>query len=135
MRILVAEDSFVSRRLLCRFLEPFGEIDVAINGKEALEAVAHEAQKGNRYDLICLDIMMPEMDGQQALKEIRQAEQEAGFPLGTGSKVVMTTGREDKDNIRKAFHHSADGYVFKPIKKQKLLSMLKDLGLEIEIPL
>ncbi len=66
MRILVVEDDFISRRLLCRFLERFGECDVAINGNEAVNAVEHALQAGAHYDLICLDIMMPEMDGQEA---------------------------------------------------------------------
>ena len=135
MRILVVEDSFISRRLLCRFLEPFGEIDVAINGKEALQAAAHEVESGSPYDLICLDIIMPEMDGHEALKEIRKVESNAGIPVGMGSKVIMTTALEDHKSIREAFRHSADGYVVKPIEKKKLISTLQELGLELEIPL
>ena len=135
MRILVVEDSFISRRLLCRFLEPFGEIDVAINGKEALQAVAHEIKAGNHYDLICLDIMMPEMDGHEALREIRKVEQDDGIPAGAGTKVIMTTALEDAQSIQEAFLHSADGYVVKPIVKKKLINTLKELGLERKIPL
>ncbi|MBU8871147.1 MAG: response regulator [Gemmatimonadales bacterium] len=135
MKILVVEDSFISRRLLCRFLEPFGEIDVAMNGKEALKAAAHEVEAGHPYDLICLDIIMPEMDGHVALKEIRKVEKNADLAIGEGSKVIMTTSLEDSQSIREAFHLSADGYVVKPIEKKKLLGVISELGLELEIPL
>nr|MEE4267848.1 response regulator [Candidatus Krumholzibacteria bacterium] len=135
MRILVVEDDFISRRLLCRFLEGFGECDVAINGQEALTAVEHAIVADEHYDLICLDIMMPEMDGHESLKRIRELEAKNGTPVGQGARIVMTTSLEDHKNIRSAFSSSADGYVVKPVDKKKLISTLKDLGLEIEIPL
>lgn len=135
MRILVVEDDFISRRLLCRFLEPFGECDVAINGLEALTAVEHSIQAGENYDLICLDIMMPEMDGHESLKQIRAIEATDGKCVGQGAKIIMTTSLEDSKNIREAFKLSADGYVVKPIEKKKLIATLHDLGLEMEIPL
>lgn len=135
MRILVVEDDFISRRLLCRFLEPFGECDVAINGQEALTAVEHALMAGEHYDLICLDIMMPEMDGHESLQRIRALEKENGAEVCCGAKIVMTTSLEDHQSIRDAFASSADGYVVKPVEKKKLVSTLKDLGLEIEIPL
>ena len=135
MRILVVEDDFISRRLLCRFLEPFGECDVAINGQEALEAVKDGIKTGEYYDLICLDIMMPEMDGQEALQKIRALEQENGQCLGQGVKIIMTTSLEDHGSIREAFNSSADGYVVKPIEKKKLIATLQDLGFQTTIPL
>ncbi len=135
MHILVVEDDFICRRLLCRFLEPFGECDVAINGQEALTAVEHALQVGPHYDLICLDIMMPEMDGHESLKRIRALEKGAGIHLGQGSRIVMTTSLEDHTSIRHAFASSADGYVVKPVEKKKLVRTLQELGLEIEIPL
>ena len=135
MRILVAEDDFISRRLLCRFLEPFGECDVAINGHEACDAVAQALEAGEHYDLICLDIMMPEMDGQESLKKIRALEEQDGHHPGQGAKIIMTTSLEDHTNIRNAFAALADGYVIKPIERKKLITILQDVGLELELPL
>ncbi len=131
MHILVVEDDFISRRLLCRYLEPFGDCDVAINGVEAVEAVRSALIAGAHYDLICLDIMMPGMGGQEALGKIRKLEEANGLSLGHGAKVVMTTALEDHDNIRQAFSSSADGYVVKPIEKKKFFATLLDLGLEV----
>ena len=79
MRVLVVEDDFISRRLLCRYLEPHGECDVAVNGNEALSAFKQALSSGQYYDLICLDIMMPGMDGQETLKRMRILEREAGI--------------------------------------------------------
>jgi two-component system chemotaxis response regulator CheY len=134
MRILVVEDDFISRRLLCRYLEAFGECDVAINGREALEAVEAGIKSGEHYDLICLDIMMPEMDGHESLQRIRNLEAADGMDVGMGARIIMTTSLEDSKNIREAFSGSADGYVVKPIEKKKLIQTLSDLGLELEIP-
>lgn len=129
MNILVVEDDFISRRLLCRYLEKTGNCDVAINGAEAVAAV-HDALRANEpYDLICLDIMMPGMSGHEALTAIRALELEHGIQVGQGSRVIMTTALEDHTSVRQAFKASADGYVVKPIEKQKLFKLLAELGL------
>jgi len=133
MNILVVEDDFISRRLLCRYLEPFGDCDVAINGTEAVDAVESALGANAHYDLICLDIMMPGMSGQEALSKIRDREEKCGLSVGMGAKVVMTTSLEDHENIRQAFKASADGYVVKPIEKKKFLATLEEMGLELEL--
>jgi two-component system chemotaxis response regulator CheY len=129
MNILVVEDDFISRRLLCRYLEKSGSCDVAINGNEAVAAVHDALDAGRHYDLICLDIMMPGMAGQEALTAIRQLEIEHDIQVGQGARVIMTTALDDHENVRLAFRHSADGYVVKPIEKQKLFRLLNELGL------
>ena len=131
MHILVVEDDFISRRLLCRYLDPLGTCDVAINGAEAVETVHSALDAGNHYDLICLDIMMPGMSGQEALAKIRDLEKEHNLSVGMEAKVVMTTALEDHENIRQAFSSSADGYVVKPIEKAKFFVTLQELGIEI----
>jgi two-component system, chemotaxis family, chemotaxis protein CheY len=134
MHILVVEDDFISRKLLCRYLDPYGECDVAINGMEAISAVRHALDVGSPYDLICLDIMMPGMSGQETLVGVRSLEQEH-VPLGLSpAKVIMTTALEDSENIRLAFEASADDYIVKPIEKKKFLSKLTELGLKVVLP-
>ena len=128
MRILVVEDDFISRRLLCRYLESFGECDVAVNGNEALAAVRQALTAEDPYDLVCLDIMMPGLSGQETLQELRKIEAERG--VVNGAKVIMTTALEDKESVAKAFAASADGYVTKPVDKRRFVETLKDLGLE-----
>ena len=95
MNILVVEDDFISRRLLCRYLEKIGNCDVAINGAEAVAAVHDALHAQAHYDLICLDIMMPGMSGQEALEAIRKLEIEHDIHVGQGARVIMTTALED----------------------------------------
>jgi two-component system chemotaxis response regulator CheY len=68
MKILVVEDDFTSRILLQRYLSSYGDCHIAINGKEAVGAFKDSLKENQPYDLICMDIIMPEMSGQEALK-------------------------------------------------------------------
>lgn len=131
MRVLVVEDDFISRRLLCRYLEPHGECDVAVNGNEALSAFKQALSSRQFYDLICLDIMMPGMDGQETLKRMRILEREAGIDGPHGVKVIMTSALEDQENVVAAFNNSCDGYVVKPIEKRKFLETLQEIGIAL----
>ena len=87
MRTLIVEDDFTSRLLLQTFLSRYGECHIAVNGKEAVAAFRAARESGQWYDLICMDIMMPEMDGQTAVKEIRALE-EAGGTLSTTAQKL-----------------------------------------------
>jgi len=127
MKTLIVEDDLTSRLLLHGLLKKYGPTEVATNGKRAVAAVTAALATGELYDLICLDIMMPEMDGRQALKEIRGLEERDGR---AGAKVLMTTALRDKENILGAFREQCDGYLVKPIKKAKLLEYLRAFELD-----
>ncbi len=129
MRILIAEDDMTSRLLLRKMIEPFGACDVAVNGKEAVESFRLANEQGESYALVCLDIMMPEMDGQAALKAIRALEQKAGRLPSQSAKIVMTTALRDIENVTIAYRELCDGYLVKPIVRDKLVALLKELGL------
>ena len=129
MKTLVVEDDFTSRRLLQRILAKYGDVDVATNGVEALQAFRLSMEESTAYDLICLDIMMPELDGQEVLKEIRRREAEKGIHLPGGAKIIMTTALGDRKNIMEAFRSQCEAYLVKPIDKRKLLEHLRDLSL------
>jgi two-component system chemotaxis response regulator CheY len=127
MRILIVEDDLTSRLLLKKMLEPFGICDVAVNGKEATQAFGMALESGEDYTLVCMDIMMPEMDGQAALKAIRKLEEESRCPPSRAAKIVMTTALRDIENVSSAFRELCDGYLVKPIARDKLIALLKDL--------
>ena len=128
MRTLIVEDDFTSRRLLIGLLAPYGNCDIAIDGKEAVEAFLLAWEGNHPYDLICLDIMMPEMDGQEVLEEIRKLEAEKGIDERSRVKIIMTTVLDDRENIVKAFKGQCEAYLIKPIDKEKLLQEVKSLG-------
>lgn len=130
MKSLVVEDDFVSRKLLQNILAKFGESDIAVNGIEALKVVKSSLQAGEPYDLICLDIQMPELDGHQTLKEIRLLEE--GFLSRNPEKeikVIMTTGVKDKEDVLKAFKEGCEAYIQKPFSQAELLGKLEEIGL------
>ncbi|MBD3344736.1 MAG: response regulator [Chitinivibrionales bacterium] len=129
MKMLVVEDDFNSRKLLLNMLLSYGECDVAVDGREAVRAVKISWNEQKPYKLIFLDIMLPEMDGHEVLKKIRELEEEKGFRCSDGVKIVMTTALDDKKNIMQAFRHQCEGYLVKPITRAKLEAQLQELGL------
>jgi two-component system chemotaxis response regulator CheY len=130
MKALVVEDDFASRKLLQKLLIPYGEVDIAVNGVEAIEAFSKSLEDATPYDLVYMDIMMPEMDGQVALKRIRAIERERDIPHTHETKVIMTTALDDPKNVVEAYYKGgATSYVPKPIDKHMFLHLLKTLGL------
>lgn len=132
MRILIAEDDYVSRKFLYKFMSQFGECDITVDGMEAIEVFLMALDDKNYYDLICLDIMMPEVDGIKALKTIRKLEEERGVPEGKLAKVIMTTALNDPKGIFETFDLGSEAYAVKPIDTDKLIDVLKRLKLLTE---
>ena len=129
MKTLIVEDDVTSRVLLEEILGAYGRAHVAVNGKEAVTAVKASLDSGKTYDLICMDIMMPEMDGHEALREIRAMEAAYGIPNAQRAVVIMTTALHDAKNVMAAIAESSDAYLVKPIHKAKLLEKLSGLRL------
>jgi two-component system, chemotaxis family, chemotaxis protein CheY len=129
MRTLIVEDDFISRHVLQEILLPFSMCDAAVNGREALEAFLLALDNGTPYDLICLDIMMPEIDGKETLKRIRAIEKDRGIVNLSGVKIIMTTALEDFDTIKAVFRDQCEAYLVKPITQQKLLKQIEELKL------
>ena len=129
LKVLIVEDDFTSRTLLLRLLEAHGRCEVAVDGVEALNAVREAYNSASPYDLVCLDIMMPILDGQATLKAIREFEDTRGVPLAKGVKIVMSTALSDSKSVLSAFQQGCEAYVVKPIDKQRLMSELRKLGL------
>lgn len=125
----MAEDDFTSRKILQIILGKYGEVDIAVNGNEAIKAIKFALAQHENYDLVCLDIMMPLKSGQETLKEIRQIEKEQGIMDGDGAKVIMTTALDDSSNVMSAFRSQADGYLVKPITANAIENKLKELEL------
>ena len=129
MKILIVEDDFTNRLLMQELLKSYGTCHVAVNGKEAVDAAQLALEIGEPYDLVCLDIIMPEMDGQEALRKIRDNEEARGVLSTKGAKIVMTTALGDVKSISTAFTSLCDGYLTKPIQKEKLVEELRKLKL------
>jgi two-component system chemotaxis response regulator CheY len=127
LRSLVAEDDATNRKLLQTFLSRYGTCDVALDGKQAVEAARLACHNRQSYDLICMDLRMPQMDGQEAIREIRK--QEAVANVSNSAKIIVTTIHTDMESITTALLGRCNAYLVKPIDTAKLKKELKSLGL------
>ncbi len=129
MKILLAEDDFVTRKFMVNFLSKYGECDVTVDGMEAVDAFMMALEDEEPYDLVCLDIMMPVMDGYQALVAIRKLEKEKNIPEEKAVKVIMTTALNEERNVKMAFELGCTIYSGKPINQDRFEQALKKLEL------
>lgn len=129
MRILIAEDDLISRQILQKYLSKYGECDIVVDGLEALDAYMIALKDEQPYELICLDIMMPKVDGVKVLKNIRDMENQRKIPAEKRVKIVMTTALAETQFVQQAFEYGCNAYVAKPIDLEKFDEVLKKLGI------
>ncbi len=129
MKTLIVEDDFTCRKLIQAYLKDFGHCDVAVNGIEAIEAFKQAIKEKEPYDLITLDIMMPELDGMGTLEQVRKIEADLGIHGLEGVKVIMTTAKEKSTDIFGAFKKGCEAYIIKPVKADALYTEIEKLGL------
>ena len=116
-RVLVAEDNLVNQRVAARTLEKFGcRVDVVTNGLEAVEAAGRIA-----YHCIFMDCQMPEMDGYEAVTEIRRHEAQTGAHVPI---IAMTANAMEGDRDR-CLAAGMDDYVAKPVQPRTLRATLE----------
>jgi CheY-like chemotaxis protein/CHASE3 domain sensor protein len=120
-RILVVEDDVRNIFALSSLLEPAGaRIEIARNGKEALDALARNQDGAtNSIDLVLMDIMMPEMDGLTAMREIRKRAEWKKLP------IIALTAKAMKDDQENCLAAGANDYIAKPLDVEKLLSLVR----------
>lgn len=130
MRALIVDDDFYCRSFLQEILHPYAYCDIAVNGDEAIFAFRRAWKEEKPYDLICLDLVMPEIDGQKALREIRSIEKEMGVDSGRQAKVIITTVLDNSKETHDAFFlGGATSYMVKPIDESMMMAELRKLGL------
>lgn len=129
MKILLAEDDFATRKFMNGFLSKYGDCDVTVDGMEAVDAFMMALEDGEPYDLVCLDVMMPVMDGYQALIGIRNLEKERNIPEEKAAKIIMATALNEEKNVKMAFDLGCTIYSGKPIDQERFEQALKKLGM------
>ena len=127
MRFLIVDDDIVIRMFLEKIFSSYGKCDLAEDGKEAVDAFRLALDQGEPYNLVCLDVMMPRMDGQRALEAIRAMEEERNIEEQSKAKVLMTTALKDPRNVKEAFEAGAEGYLVKPLHKREIVDKLVEL--------
>lgn len=127
LKALIAEDDFLSRNLLSEFIAPYADCDIAVNGMEAIVKLEKAFEEDERYDLVCLDIMMPEADGHTVLNALRRMEHEKKITKDNMTIVFMTTALDDAQNIMNAFTcGQCQAYLIKPILRERVEAHLRE---------
>src|SRR5439155_6300415 len=127
LRVLLAEDSIVNQRLAVGLLERHGHrVTIANNGREALEL----AEQDN-FDVILMDVQMPEVDGLEATRTIRQREERSGQHV----PIIAMTAHALKGDRERCLAVGMDEYVAKPVRERQLLTALRTvLGEDVPPP-
>ncbi len=128
MRILIIDDDKTNVVILSNFLKPYGLCNLAYNGEEGFALFKKAFDSKDPFDLILIDIMMPNMNGQETLIEIRKYESMHNLTENDYVKIIMTTALSDTDNVMEAFNEKCNAYLVKPIRKMDLESELDKLG-------
>jgi len=121
-RILIVDDNYENRQLIAEILREVAECDFAANGKEAIDAYNLALEKGQPYNLLLLDIELPEVNGLDILDKIRESEKSVGIPLGEGIPVIIVTAYEKR--FLEAYNKGCDDYLLKPIDSDTLLKKI-----------
>ncbi len=134
LRILIVDDSDSLRFILKAFFKNIGTCDEAVNGAQAVEMV-RRSLGGDGYDVVLMDIMMPEMDGMEATRRIRDLFDDENVQSEDRPRVVMLTCLSDSEHmVRAQYECGADAYITKPFEREVLLETLANLGL-LPVPL
>jgi signal transduction histidine kinase/DNA-binding response OmpR family regulator/CHASE3 domain sensor protein len=119
-RILVVEDDVRNVYSLTSILEPRGaRVQIARNGREAIEAIDKSFKEGSAIDLVLMDVMMPVMDGLMATEKIRQNPEWKKLP------IIMLTAKAMPDDQERCLSAGANDYMAKPLDVEKLLSLIR----------
>ncbi len=129
MRILIVEDDITSRTLMKRYLARYGACEVAVDGIEALESFLTAHKENNPFQLICLDIMMPKLDGLSTLRAIRDYEHQKNLLEEKRAKIIMTTALNDQKTVTESYELGCEAFAWKPIDVNKFTEVLEKLGL------
>lgn len=128
MKILITEDDLSSRKFIFKFMSAYGDCDITVDGMEALDAFLMALDEDEPYDLVCVDIMMPKVDGVKVLQVIRDLEQQKKIPEEKRAKIIMTTALNDVDLVKNLFEYGCEAYATKPIDVKKLAVVMEKLG-------
>lgn len=133
MKILIVEDDLSSRKFLYKFMSNYGDCDITVDGMEGLDAYLMALDEDEPYELICLDIMMPKVDGIKVLKTIREMEKQRYIEGDKKVKIIMTTALNDVGLVKNSFDSGCEVYAAKPIDIKKLENVMEKLNFKKRI--
>lgn len=122
MKILLVDDDMLEREMLFSIFSEFGQVDQAADGQAAVNMFQDAVSGNESYDLVCLDIIMPLVDGRKVLSKIREADAVRGLR----TKVFVISACSATADIEDAFFDGdCDDYIVKPFRREFLIQMLE----------
>jgi len=130
MKCLIVEDDPASSQVLEHMISRYGTADVVVDGTQSIDMFRQAHESNSPYDLMLMDIMLPETNGLAAVLAIRELETHMNISPAQRVKVIMTTALDDPRTVMKSLYESdANSYLVKPIRLQKLEDELRTLKL------
>jgi len=127
-KILIVEDNELSADILKVILQDREfSIETVDNGEKGINKFIESYENGNPYNIVFLDILMPIKNGQQVLEELRGFESGKKISDNEKVKIIMTTSVDNYENVYKSFKNKCDGYLIKPILKEKLFKLIDQI--------
>jgi two-component system, chemotaxis family, chemotaxis protein CheY len=127
-RFLTVDDEIVSRTKMQTLLTPFGDCQVAESGHAAIDCFQSTIAQKESFDLVTLDINMPDMDGEKVLKAIREIENQNNIPTQNRTKILMVTCEANKERVLLCHAAGCDDYIIKPFNIHTLQLKMEQFG-------
>lgn len=130
LRALIVDDDPINTVFLAEILSPYAACDIAQDGRAGLSSFRQALTEAAPYDIIFMDVMMPGMDGHQALEGIRHLERTRGVPASQAAKVIMVSALTDTRAVYRAFFQGhALSFLTKPFSGETVLAELRKFDL------
>ncbi|HUU39883.1 MAG TPA: HDOD domain-containing protein [Desulfatiglandales bacterium] len=129
MKTLIVDDELVSRKKMQKIMDSLGECEAVESGNKAIAAFQRALENGMPFDLVTLDIAMPEMDGKETLYALREIERKRKIPEENRSKILIVTSYSDEDTVLACIRAECDGYIVKPFNREVIVEKLEKLGM------
>lgn len=133
MKTLIVDDNIANRVSMQKIMAEMGENRALGNGFDAINDFEANLFLRDPYDLILLDIVMPDINGVKVLNQIRKIEEENNIPKENRVKILMVTSHSQKDIIVTCLKAGCNGYIVKPFKRDVIIKKLFDLDLPIPV--
>ena len=128
MKILIVDDEMVSRRKMEIVMREYGDCQAVENGNAAIRAFTEAIETGAPFDLITLDVSLPDMDGTDVLSVIRKLENGNTIAEDKRVRVLMVTAHGDQETVMTSIVAGCDDYVKKPFKLETITQKLAKIG-------
>jgi len=134
MKILIVDDELVSRKKMEKIMQRFGSCRCAESGMDAIKAFTEALIGQEPFNLVTLDVSMPDMGGTETLAMIRSIERKNAIPKDARAKILMVTSHSDPATVMNSIEAGCDDYLKKPFSFKHVTRKLDRMGVDTSLP-